>query len=99
MGEGTDNRIRERVRPQLIVIDTSTPSIINDMEVADALKNALPDSHITLTGTHPSALPDETLKKCKADSVCRGEYDYTVRDLAAFWKRKITAGGSRPTGR
>lgn len=74
--------------PQLIVIDTSTPSILNDMEVADALKNALPDSHITLVGTHPTALPDETLKKCKADSVCCGEYDYTVRDLAMALEKK-----------
>ncbi|MFZ3077918.1 MAG: radical SAM protein [Candidatus Aenigmatarchaeota archaeon] len=74
--------------PRLIVIDTSTPSIVNDMQVADALKNDLPDSHITLVGTHPTALPDETLKKCNADSVCRGEYDYTVRDLAAALKEK-----------
>ncbi|MEM5814265.1 MAG: radical SAM protein, partial [Candidatus Aenigmatarchaeota archaeon] len=68
--------------PGLIVIDTSTPSIINDMQVADALKEALPNAHITLVGTHPTALPEETLNKCKADSACRGEYDYTVRDLA-----------------
>ncbi len=72
--------------PQLIAIDTSTPSIVNDMQVADALKAALPDAHITLVGTHPTALPEETLKSCKADSVCRGEYDYTVRDLAAALK-------------
>jgi len=68
--------------PQLIVIDTSTPSIVNDMQVADALKEALPSAHITLVGTHPSALPESVLKNCKADSVCRGEYDYTVLDLA-----------------
>ncbi len=68
--------------PQLIVIDTSTPSIINDMRVADELKDALPNAHITMVGTHPTALPDEVLKSCKADSVCRSEYDYTVRDIA-----------------
>ncbi|TRZ55214.1 radical SAM protein [archaeon] len=74
--------------PELIVIDTSTPSIVNDMEVADELKDALPNSHITLVGTHPTALPEETLKNCKADSVCRGEYDYTVRDLAIALKEQ-----------
>ncbi len=74
--------------PDLIVIDTSTPSIVNDMQVADTLKIALPDSHITLVGTHPTALPDETLKKCNANSVCRGEYDYTVRDLATALEKK-----------
>lgn len=68
--------------PALIVIDTSTPSIANDMKIADKIKEVLPNSHITLVGTHPTALPNETLVACKADSVCRWEYDYTVRDLA-----------------
>jgi len=72
--------------PGLIVIDTSTPSMVNDMQVADALKEALPDAHITLVGTHPTALPEEVLNGCKADSVCRGEYDHTVRDLAIALK-------------
>lgn len=81
-------RFAKEFSPDLIVIDTSTPSIVNDMQVADALKDILPDSHITLVGTHPTALPEETLKKCKADSVCRGEYDYTVRDLAIAMEKK-----------
>jgi radical SAM superfamily enzyme YgiQ (UPF0313 family) len=68
--------------PQLIVIDTSTPSIVNDMQVADALKEALPSIYVALVGTHPSVLPEEVLKSCKADLVCIGEYDYTVLDLA-----------------
>ncbi len=83
--EQTANFAKE-FNPAPIVIDTSTPSIINDMQVADALKQALPDSHITLVGTHPTALPEETLKKCRADSVCRGEYDYIVRDLVIALK-------------
>lgn len=68
--------------PHLVVIDTSTPSIRNDTEVAALLKQELPDAHITLVGTHPTALPEETLRMGNADSVCRGEYDYTLRDLA-----------------
>jgi len=68
--------------PQLIVVDTSTPSIRNDVEVATLLKRELPNAHVTLVGTHPTALPEETLKTENIDSVCRGEYDHTVRDLA-----------------
>jgi radical SAM superfamily enzyme YgiQ (UPF0313 family) len=68
--------------PQLIVISTSTPSIINDMQVADAIKEVLPSIYLALVGTHPTALPEEVLKSCKADLVCIGEYDYTVLDLA-----------------
>lgn len=69
--------------PELVVVDTSTPSIYNDVRTAAALKDALPESWVTLVGTHPSALPAETLGLCdKVDSVARGEYEYTLRDLA-----------------
>jgi radical SAM superfamily enzyme YgiQ (UPF0313 family) len=69
--------------PELIVIDTSTPSIKNDVEVATEIKNALPSIHINLVGTHPSALPEEVLRMSEGiDSVCRGEYEQTVFDLA-----------------
>lgn len=69
--------------PQLIVIDTSTPSIYNDIKVAEELKDRFPTSFVTLVGTHPSALPKETLSlSSQVDAVARGEYDYTIRDLA-----------------
>jgi len=71
-----------KFEPELVVIGTSTPSIYNDMRVADAIKNALENAHVTLVGTHVTAMPEWTLSNCKADSVCIGEYDYTVRDLA-----------------
>ena len=79
--------------PQLIVIDTSTPSIFNDVKVAEALKAALPSAHVTLVGTHPTALAEETMALSPAiDSVCRGEYEYTTRDLAlAIGSDKDTA--------
>lgn len=69
--------------PRLIVIDTSTPSIHNDVRVAEQLKESFPSAFVILVGTHPSALPRETLTLSdKVDAVARGEYDYTVRDLA-----------------
>lgn len=75
--------------PKLIVIDTSTPSIYNDIKVAEHLKELLPKSYNVLVGTHPSALPEETLKLSnKIDAVAKGEYDYTIRDLACCLKNK-----------
>jgi radical SAM superfamily enzyme YgiQ (UPF0313 family) len=69
--------------PDLVIIDTSTPSIYNDVEVAAKIKEVLPQVHINLVGTHPSRVTDETFALSKAiDSICRGEYDYTVVDLA-----------------
>lgn len=80
------NDIFEKTRnfqPSLIILDTSTPSIYNDVAVACKLKEMFPSSFITLVGTHVSALPEETLDIDKRiDAVARYEYDYTLLDLA-----------------
>ena len=79
--------------PHLIVVDTSTPSIYNDVKVAEELKAAFPSAFITLVGTHPSALPKETLLLSnKVDAVAKGEYDYTIRDLASCLRDKGDLG-------
>lgn len=67
----------------LFVLDTSTPSIYSDVEFAEKLKELFPNSIIILVGTHPSALPEETLLISKSiDAVARHEFDYIVRDFA-----------------
>lgn len=79
--------------PQLAIIDTSTPSIYNDIEVSGALKEALPDLFSVMVGVHVSALPEQTLKDShgKADAVAFGEYDATMVELAEIvGKGKIT---------
>lgn len=77
-------------QPRLVVIDTSTPSIYNDVEVAEAIKHHVPEAFILLVGPHVTALPEESLQISPAiDAVARGEYDYTVRDVA----RLLACGG------
>jgi len=83
----------KRENPSLVVLDTSTPSIYNDAAIATAIKEAVPGAHINLVGTHPTAMPHETLALGKIDSVCCGEYDYTLRDLAKALEAKKTLGG------
>lgn len=80
--EDTVNFVRE-FKPKLTLVDTSTPSIYNDVEVAAKIKDALPSTHVNLVNTHPSRVTDETFSLSKSiDSICRGEFDYTVLDLA-----------------
>ena len=68
---------------KLFVVDTSTPSIYNDIDFADKLKEEYPDAKVILVGTHPSACPEETLENSKhVDAVARHEFDYIVRDYA-----------------
>ncbi|MCI4625133.1 MAG: B12-binding domain-containing radical SAM protein [Candidatus Magnetoovum sp. WYHC-5] len=69
--------------PELLVVETSTPSIYNDVHVCNKLKEALPSIFITLVGTHVSALPKESLELSESiDAVTIGEYDYTIKELA-----------------
>lgn len=75
--------LAEEFKPRLVVIDTSTPSIHNDVAVAEAIKHRIPDAFVLLVGPHVSALPEASLQLSPAvDAVARREYDYTVRDLA-----------------
>jgi radical SAM superfamily enzyme YgiQ (UPF0313 family) len=76
------NRIKG-YSPSLVVVDTSTPSIYNDVSVCEELKKHLPEVFILLVGTHVSALPEDSLRLSRAvDAVAVGEYDYTVLELA-----------------
>lgn len=80
-------------QPHLIVLDTSTPSIYNDIEVAEQLKQILPDTIVALVGTHVSALPEQTIRLSdKLDYIVRGEYDYTILELAQYLSSNPKSG-------
>lgn len=75
--------------PGLIVMDTSTPSINNDVSVGGRLKDECPSAFVLLVGTHVSALPAETLKLDKRiDAVARYEYEQTVAEVAGALEKK-----------
>lgn len=73
----------KNVKFDLIVIDTSTPSIYNDVKFGGDLKEKYPQAFVVLVGTHPTALPTETLElDSRVDGIACGEFDYIIRDLA-----------------
>jgi len=79
----------EKLRPKLVIMDTSTPSIINDIKVGEAVKKISPGTFIVLVGTHASALPEETLEESSAiDAIARREYEYTIRELASILEQE-----------
>ena len=72
---------------RLVVFDTSTPSIYNDLRVADAIKKAIPGCKVAMAGPHVTATLEETFAYCDehdldVDFVFNGEYDRTARQLA-----------------
>lgn len=60
---------------------SSTPKMANVREILTALKKKVPDIKTILSGLHPSALPERTLREEKPDFVCRGEGLYTIFEL------------------
>lgn len=70
--------------PKMIVIDTSTPSIYNDIDVASEIKKAIPGCFIVMVGPHVSACPQDTLQKgvC-VDAIAMREYDGTLVEIAS----------------
>jgi radical SAM superfamily enzyme YgiQ (UPF0313 family) len=68
---------------KLFVVDTTTPSIYEDVDFAGGLKKRYPESVVMLVGTHVSSRPDETLKLNEGiDVVARKEYDIIVHEMA-----------------
>lgn len=88
-------------KPEMVVIQATTPSIYSDIEYARICKRVAGKGCITvMVGAHPSAEPDDTLAKAAGalDVVARGEYDYTLRDLAAGMPLSEVAGISYAEG-
>ncbi len=85
-------------RPDILVVDTATASIANDIEVATRLREAT-GAFTMLVGPHVSALHKETLSDAPGvDAVARREYEETVVDLAAVLQAKGRAGLGTVTG-
>ena len=80
--------IIKQLSPEIIVCETSTPSIENDIDFIRELKNT-GKYFIVAVGTHVSALPGEVLEGNQLlDVIARHEYEYTVRDLARLLKKE-----------
>lgn len=69
--------------PDLLVIHATTPSIYNDIDQARHIKDNT-NCKVAFIGQHASAEPENTFEISKGvvDYILRGEYDFTLRDLA-----------------
>ncbi|MEO0281488.1 MAG: radical SAM protein [candidate division WOR-3 bacterium] len=74
----------KKFRPDMVVIETSTPTAYTDVKFAEFVKSELgKDVKVAMSGTLASSMPFELIKMSDSiDFILRGEYDYTVRDLA-----------------
>jgi anaerobic magnesium-protoporphyrin IX monomethyl ester cyclase len=73
----------KKIRPDLIAMECSTPSIINDLLTAKLLKENLKKTFVVLMGSHPTYFHKDILQENEfIDAIVRGEFDLTIRDLA-----------------
>ena len=74
----------KKSRPDLLVVHTTTPSIDSDLSYASLAKGLLANCRTVAVGPHVTAEPEDTLKRANGtlEAVVRGEYDFTLRELA-----------------
>lgn len=69
--------------PEMVVMDTSTPSITSDLQVAEQVALGLPRARMFLVGTHVSAMPLHVLGQAPfLSAVAVGEYDLSLLRVA-----------------
>lgn len=75
--------------PQLVMIETKTPVVKKHWQIINYLKQQSPDLITVLVGDHVTALPEESLRKSKADYVLTGgDYDFLFLNLVNHLTKK-----------
>jgi radical SAM superfamily enzyme YgiQ (UPF0313 family) len=63
--------------------NVSAPIMVAVGELCRKIKTQMPESNLILTGWHPSALPERTLREEACDILVKGEGFHTLADLLA----------------
>jgi radical SAM superfamily enzyme YgiQ (UPF0313 family) len=81
--------------PQVIVVETATPSIEEDLQAACVLKNAFPGVAVYACGTHVSAQPEECARLApELNGFFVGEFEIPLEEAL-----RAVAEGVSPAGR
>lgn len=74
------NRV-SNISPDVILFETSTPTINYDIKVITELKK-ITKSKLILTGTHATVFPEQIMAQCKdIDYIIRWEYEFSCLEL------------------
>ncbi|HBU69938.1 MAG TPA: B12-binding domain-containing radical SAM protein [Elusimicrobia bacterium] len=80
-------------KPELFITHTTTPSIYNDISYAKLAKD-LAGAKTVLIGPHVTVEPQDTFRIANGavDIIAKGEYDYTLRDIAGGMRNSDIKG-------
>ena len=68
-------------KPDIVGVTATTPLMNQLRDISVLVKDISNNIVVVAGGSHPSALPEETLKESKVDAVFVGEADYTFADI------------------
>ncbi|MCL0078845.1 B12-binding domain-containing radical SAM protein [Dehalococcoidia bacterium] len=69
-------------KPNLLVVETSTPTYARDTNLVKKIRDSL-EVRTALCGAHVTALPEEALQNSFIDFVLMGEYEETLLELVS----------------
>jgi len=80
-----EKEVEERIKeyaPDLLVIETATPSFDNDLRIAKEIRGKIHNLKVALCGAHSGVFVTEVLTDCRfIDYILIGEYEYTLLEL------------------
>jgi anaerobic magnesium-protoporphyrin IX monomethyl ester cyclase len=78
----------KKINPKVVVLEVSTPSIMYDLETAEAIKEKLPSCTIILCGPHATYFHKKIIENYMFVDVCiRGEFETAVKDVCEAIKK------------
>lgn len=91
--EGLSEIIKD-IGPDLVIINTATASIVNDLGIANLIKRIDSNIKTAAIGIHVTSLPQESFMMSEGlDFIIRGEPEITSRELARAIKEKMDFSG------
>ena len=81
--------ISEKFHPELVLMNTTTPSINSDIGFVKSFKERFPSIFFAIFGTHVTALHEDIMKQFKfIDCIIRNEPEWVVLDLVKFLQNR-----------
>ena len=80
----------EEAEVDVLTIESKTPTIKTYWKIVNDIKKNFPKIKIVLVGDHVTALPMESMERCKADYVLTGgDFDYALLNLVKYIDKKV----------
>lgn len=77
------SKIIRHQQPDLIIMSSATPSIVNDLLIVDAFKKTFKNIKVGIIGIHGTVLPNDCFDiSDELDFIIRGEPEFTLKELA-----------------